>query len=82
MSDDGGGVSVTALLTTDGERWRRVELTPAGGDTYRASFPLPDGPSQVSAIVEAVDSSGNVTVETAKGALEVRQLALPVTVRP
>jgi hypothetical protein len=78
VSDDGGGLkSVSMTYTTDGRTWESQALTGSGG-TFTGSITLPSGPASLFVVVEAVDTAGNVTVETAKGQLQLRQLGLPL----
>lgn len=60
--------TVSATSTIDGQHWLRQPLTldPASG-RYQATFATANG--RFSALLEAIDSAGNVTVATNKGAL-------------
>ena len=83
VSDDSpGAVTVTAMYTTDGEHWQRVTLQQTGPETYSTSLALPAGPHELFAIVEAIDSSGNVAVEMVRSSLRLNHVILPLAMVP
>jgi hypothetical protein len=76
VTDVGTGVAaVYALYTSDGISWTTVQMTPAGNDTYTAQVPS----AIFAALVEAVDSAGNTTLQASKGTLApaLRSIYLP-----
>jgi hypothetical protein len=83
VSDEGGELDkVSMTYTTDGVNWQQAGLVAGAGGVFTSPpFELPSGPAQLFVIVEAVDTAGNVTVETAKGQAQLLHLALPVTLR-
>jgi hypothetical protein len=75
--DNSGGEldSVTATYTTDGKTWQQVELTDGNGDgLYEQLIQPPSNIQNIYVIVEARDTAGNVTTDTAKGRLTAFEL--------
>jgi hypothetical protein len=76
IDNSGGGLdSVTATYTVDGKTWQQVKLTDGNGDgLYETVVQPPSTIQNIYVIVEARDTAGNVTTDTAKGRLSAFEL--------